>query len=438
MYERLWNSPIGKRIVRGTIWSVVGVVLGKGLTFVSLLLVARILGVHVYGELGVILSTVTAFAGFSRFGAGVTATTYIAANLENDKPRVGRIIGLCYLVTFLISLPAAAAVYVAAPLLCDSPLLHHSTHLTQELRLSGIAIVFITLMGTQSGVLAGFQDFRGLALANAVSGLIAVPIYLAYTYRYGLAGAVASLGLTAFVNALINASVIFRNTKKHGIRYDFRNAWRESSVLWRQSLPIFLCTAVFCAATAASRFLIAASPNGFSELGLFSAAVQIETIMYVLPTILASVIQPIFSRVAMEKDWSKFRRIARLSVALNMGTALAFVLPFALFAEPIMALFGKDFPVGAPVLSLLCIGLVFHAGVKTTQAQCVSLNRMWGCFGVVFAYGAVQLALMYYFLSIGLGAAGAALAYSVSYAVYFFGTAITASVNLGDGCPTAS
>jgi O-antigen/teichoic acid export membrane protein len=417
------RSPIGKRIAFGAFWSVAGNGIGKALTFVATIFVANILGTQLYGEWGLVRSATDIFIGLSSFGVGTVATAYIAELLKKDKQRVGRIIGLCYSFTLLTCILTAVTLYFAAPFVCESSMLR-APHLTNELRLSIVMLIFMTFMGTQIGVMAGFQDFRGLAFANFTSGFVTVPLYVGGAYYWGLSGVIVGMGAAALANVIVNSIFIYRNTLKYCVRYSFRDAWQETAVLWKLSLPTFLSVITFCIFTAIGRLILAAQPNGFHELGIFMAAIQIEIIIYALPTMIGSVVLPTLSELRGKNEMKKYKRLSNLILLLNIGIALVFVIPVILFSPWIMGLFGEKFNDGWIVLAVVCCGIVFHTGTKTAQMICVSLNRMWECYLVVLAHCIAQLILFYVFLQFVNAGLGYALAYSISYIIYFVGTFI--------------
>ena len=75
-----------------------GAVISRGLMLAATVLVARMLGKTVYGELGMIQSTVGMFGVFAGFGLGLTATKHVAEFRQSDPDRAGRIINLSCLV----------------------------------------------------------------------------------------------------------------------------------------------------------------------------------------------------------------------------------------------------------------------------------------------------------------------------------------------------
>src|SRR5262245_26613534 len=85
---------VAARVVRGSLWSLAGALLSRVLALVSAMLVARLLGKSIYGELGLIQSTIGMFGTLAAFGMGATATKYIAEFRNKDPQRAGRIIAL--------------------------------------------------------------------------------------------------------------------------------------------------------------------------------------------------------------------------------------------------------------------------------------------------------------------------------------------------------
>jgi O-antigen/teichoic acid export membrane protein len=418
LLNRAQQSPIGKRIVSGTFWSVVGSGIGKVFMFVAMVFVARILGTQHYGELGLVRSVTDIFIGFSGFGLGVTATAYIAELLKHDKQRVGRIIGLCYLFTLLTCFLSAVILYFAAPLVCDSSMIH-APHLIGEWRISIIMLIFMTFMGTQDGVMSGFQDFRGLAFANFARGLLSIPLYICGAYYGGLSGAIIAMGVAALVSVIVNSIFIHYNTLKQKVEYDFRNVWRELSVLWKLSLPMFLCGIVYCIFTAIYRLMLAVSPNGFYELGIYVAAAQIEIMVNFIPVSLRVVLLSLLCESEGNGDAKRFQRIANLSRLLSIGMATVIVIPIMVFARQIMGCFGEEFADGGKVLLILCIGMIFYAGVRTVFNECIARNQVWTFLIITCLFHIVQLIILYYFLVNGYGALGMAYSYSIVQVFYF-------------------
>ncbi|MBO5697209.1 MAG: oligosaccharide flippase family protein [Alistipes sp.] len=84
LIDRLKESPLFK----DSFWALVGSTIGKGLSLIAGIAVARFLGSEIYGEYGVIRNTLTYIAIVSTFGFGYSATKFIAEHLKNDKFKI--------------------------------------------------------------------------------------------------------------------------------------------------------------------------------------------------------------------------------------------------------------------------------------------------------------------------------------------------------------
>jgi O-antigen/teichoic acid export membrane protein len=58
------------------------------------IIAARVLGRTVFGEFGMIQSTLNMFMTFANLGVGLTATKYVAEFRKTDPQRAGRIIAM--------------------------------------------------------------------------------------------------------------------------------------------------------------------------------------------------------------------------------------------------------------------------------------------------------------------------------------------------------
>src|SRR5271157_2305488 len=122
LWVRLESSPIGERLLRGTFWSMTGTVVSRTLGLAAAILAARIIGKMVYGELGIIQSTVGMFGTLAGFGMGTTASKFIAELRIKDPVKAGRIIAISSLVSWGISFALAALLVFLAPWLCQHTL----------------------------------------------------------------------------------------------------------------------------------------------------------------------------------------------------------------------------------------------------------------------------------------------------------------------------
>jgi O-antigen/teichoic acid export membrane protein len=398
------KSPIGKRLVKGAFWSIVGNGFGKVFTFVAMIFVIRILGKEASGEFGWIRATATTFVVFSNFGMGLTATKYIAELLHTDKERVGRIIGLTYLLTFFTSLIAAIVLYLSVPWFYETRL--NAPHLTATMQLGAVLLFLVTFMGTQNSVMAGFQDFRGLAITIGIIGVLSLPIYVSGAYWYGVYGMMVSVTVCAMFNVIINSMFIYRNVKKYQLRYNFRKAYKEYPVLLNSNLPIVICNILYAGMIWLTQMMLRLQPNGTAELGEYYAAQNIQIAFCFIPSILMSVFFPNLCEVGGTGQNRRYWNVVKKGLILQAIVSLLVLLPLFLFPDFFMKLNGVEF--SGSGLVLLSIGIWGLLCILCNVGWCVMVDqkKTWFTVFVLIIEVMIVLTLSHLLLNIQWGNIG--------------------------------
>jgi O-antigen/teichoic acid export membrane protein len=402
--NRVQQSPIGKRIVSGTFWLVVGNGFGKVFTFIAMVLVARILGKEAFGEFGLVRSTASMFVAFSSFGMGLTATKYIAELLHTDKERTGRIIGLTYVFTFFTSLIVAIAFYLISPWLCETQL--GKPELTNIIQWGAILLFLMAFMGTQVAVMTGFQDFRGLAIVTGIVGMLSLPIYVGGAYWFGMFGSVVAVMLCIVLNIATNSLFIYKNIKKYKIRYEFSKGYKELSVLWNLNLPITIFSILFLVTDWLVLMMLRLQPDGTTELGIFYAAQNIQIAFFFLPTLLGTVFFPNLCSLGGVNQKGRYWVVVRKGIALQTVIALITVLPMILFSGFLMRLNGNEFADNNLILIIFGILGVMNVLYHVVWQILVDQKKMWNIVIFEVSEIIVKIILSHLFLEIQWGAIG--------------------------------
>ncbi|MDR0704067.1 MAG: oligosaccharide flippase family protein [Planctomycetaceae bacterium] len=395
--NRVQQSPIGKRIASGIFWSVVGHGLGRGLTFVAMVLVARILGKETFGEFGLVRATASMFVIFSSFGMGLTATKYIAELLQSDKERVGRIIGLNYSLSFFLSLVITTIFYFSIPQLCETLL--NAPDLVHEMRWGALLLFLLTFTSTQYSMMSGFQDFKGQANVILIVGVLTIPAYWIGANWSGLHGAVMALLFVTLVNVIINSIFIFYNIKTHKLRYYFFDAYKELPVLWKFSLPTVMCGTIMSGGIWICQMIQRLQPNGAGELGIYYALMVFYSIASFLPDIVNNVTLPMASETQGNQNVRQLRKIIFMQLGLNISVVLVILLPIIIFPRQIMSCFGNDFIVGNGVIFLFVVYCLLAVLAGTVYTAATGVGFVWLNFITIIFGTTVMLSVAYWSIS---------------------------------------
>jgi O-antigen/teichoic acid export membrane protein len=412
--RRVQNSPIGYRLAKGVFWSMTGAVVSRALGFVATILVARVLGKTVYGEYGMISSTVGMFGVFAGFGLGLTATKFVAEFRQSDPVRAGRIIGLSGLFAILTSGIMALGLLLFAPWLAEHTI--NAPHLTKELRISALILFISGINGAQTGALSGFEAFKTVAYVNLFSGLISFPIVVCGVLFGGLTGAVWALAANCFFNWLLSHFALRKEACRFGIPLTIKDCFREWSVLWKFSLPALLAGALVGPVNWICSALLVNQPNGYGEMGIYNAANQWYVILMFLPGLFGGVVLPVLSERLGQKDKEQSIKLMALAIKLNAIVVLPLVLVACIASPYIMSLYGEGFRSGWPTLIvvLLTTGLL-TVQTPVGQIMCASGNLWIGFlmnigWAVVFTTGTIVL--------VHNGSLGLAMARAIGYLVH--------------------
>jgi O-antigen/teichoic acid export membrane protein len=280
--EVLPPGSLRARFSQGVFWSLTGAVISRGLTLMASIACARLLGKAGFGELGIIQSTVGTFGTFAGLGLGLTATKYVAEFRERDASKAGRILALSGVAATVSGVLMALLLIVLAPYLATHTL--GAPNLARPLAV-GAGLVFLgALNGAQTGSLAGFEAFQSIAKVNIGAGLSSFPLIVVGVWRWGLIGVVWGMVAALGLNWVLNNYVLRRECARAGVSYDFASCQKEWLVLCQFSLPALLASIVVGPALWICNTLLVGHPNGYAQLGLYTAADRWRLLILFVPT----------------------------------------------------------------------------------------------------------------------------------------------------------
>lgn len=375
--KKIEASDVGSRLARGVFWAMAGSVISRGLMLCATVLVARMLGKTVYGELGMIQSTVGMFGVLAGFGLGLTATKHVSEFRQGDPERAGRVIGLSGLFAMGIGGLMALGLLIFAPWFAEHTI--NAPHLTGVLRIGALILFINALNGAQTGALSGFEAFKTIAYVNLFVGLISFPILVCGAYFGGLTGAVWALAINLCFNWLFNHLALRKEVRRYQVPFTFRNCSRELRILWKFSLPSVVSALVVGPVLWVCKSMLANQPNGYAGLGVFAVAESWKIILFFICRMISNASFPILSQLYGDGNRRLFKKMLFTQFYLNGSIVTFGSLIVMLLSKPIMGLYGPGFSNSALVLIIVmlsCIPMQL-ASVAGVVNKCVG-NIWWG------------------------------------------------------------
>ncbi|MGC2331277.1 MAG: oligosaccharide flippase family protein [Candidatus Acidiferrales bacterium] len=406
------------RFTLGVIWSLAGAIGSRGFLLAASVVCARFLGKEGFGALGMIQSTAGMFGVFAGLGLGLTATKYVAEFRRQDPTRAGRILALSGSTAFVSGGAITVLLILLAPYLAKHVLA--SPQLAGPLAVGSGLVFFGAVNGAQTGALAGFEAFKTIARVNVFAGVASFPLIALGVWRGGLSGAIWGSVAALAINWALNNRALRQECESAKVSYQFVSCHRELNILHRFSLPAFLASIVVGPAIWVCNALLVREPQGYAELGIYTAADKWRLLILFVPTSVFAMVLPVLSNLYGEGDGAGFRRVFRANLQLNATLALLAALLIAALAAPIMAIYGNAFGGGRPVLIVLAFSALPEALNAILGQPLIAANLMWWRFGFDLLLVGVLVTLAWVLIP-KWGALGLAVSYALAYSVTSLG-----------------
>ncbi len=363
----------GSQLFKDSFWALVGSAMGKGLSLLAGVAIARFLGSSLYGEYGTIKSTLLMIAMFSSLGLGYTATKFIAeSRTANDIKRIIDTHRVATTITLIMSGFIAMLLLIGANQVAvwlDAP------HLAGSLRLSSIAIIFNAINTTQTGELSGFGAYKELAKNNTYAGIFTFVSSIILTYLYNFDGAIIALIISLIFNAVLNKITINKciGSKGENTAVD-RNYVKE---VVKYSIPIALQESLY-SLTNWGNILILVKLANYAEIGLSSAANQWMAVILFIPGALRNVALTHLSASNSDKDSN--RNILRRLLAINFVSTFIPFLVILIMSGWLTSLYGASFSGLRPVLVVSVLTAVVSSQANVLSQEFMAHSRNWLLF----------------------------------------------------------
>lgn len=411
-FYKLREKIHASKIAKDSFWAVFGNGMGNALMLLAGILIARFLGKDLYGEYGVVKTTMFYIASFATFGLGFTSTKYIAHFVSERPWHIKNIFRDAMLITIIFSSFIALILIVFAQPVAEWVELPSLKVAFQFL--AGI-IVFKAITTTQIGLLSGYKQFKVVARNSMFSGLFMLVACAPLTYFWGLRGSLLALFLSQTFNAAINFFSIRSIYTTLG-NQEYKSYFKE---LVAFSFPVALQESSFTVCHwAAVMFLTKYASAG--DLGLYSAGGQWNSIIVMVPVLLNNVVLSYLSGNISNKD--QHTKTVKTMILVNfICTFVPFVFVY-IFSGVISSFYGPTFKELPSLLRVMTFSTIFECCTSVFKSELMSQGRTWLLF-VLRLIRDVSLVLTTYFVLSSGRFSNGAMAYAwigICVATLFF------------------
>ncbi len=346
-----------KKIFKGTAITFLGIFLGKILTFITRIIIARSISPSEYGIFSLALTIQNILATIGIIGLGEGVNRFIAYYYEKEPEKASTIISSSIKIALFWSTAIGTLAFVFASQIAN---FFSKPALIWPIQIFAISVPF-TVLSTL--IVAIFRGFGEIEIRAWFKEILLSAIKLALTALAVLSGlafkGIIYAQVISFVSiAIVLIIVLWRKKREFIIRRKLPSASPLMKELLRFSLPIFGMGAVGIIITWTDTFMLGYF-KAAKDVGLYNVALPLSQIIGTMLHSLNFAYTPIATSLYAQ---NALQEIKRLYVVLTKWVfSLAFPLTFILLffpRETLAFFFGSRYENASLALQLLTIGFL--------------------------------------------------------------------------------
>ena len=361
-----------------------------------------------------IQNTLLSISGVAQIATGITVTKFVAEYRSTEKEKAGKILGLCSLLTLITGLISTVVLIVAGQFVSNYL---RAPQLTVLFMIGSFFIFFSVVNGYQVGALAGLESYNSIAKGGMVYSLFYVIAGIMFATKWGLEGAVIGLVITSSLRWYVYYLILRSEGKRQNIFIQYKNVWAERLIISKFALPAAISgISTLPVLWLANSFLVR-QENGFSQMGLYSAANNLRVLTLFLPLMLNNVGTSLLNNKKGLGDGEQFKNLFWINFIMTAIFISSGIVVVSVAGDRILSLFGKDFIEGRSILLILLLSTI-PEGLAVAAYQVIqSSARMWLSLFAVTIPRDLSFILFAYYLIPKYGGRGLAVAYSLAWVI---------------------
>ncbi|AZO41489.1 exopolysaccharide biosynthesis protein [Mesorhizobium sp. M7D.F.Ca.US.005.01.1.1] len=363
--EGTGSHGLTRRLSHASVWALFIYAAGAGLTFVTQIAIARLVGAASFGTYTYVFAWITLLSYGSTLGFHVAVLRFVPAyEATNQFPMALGFIRFGSKACIILAILIAA---VGALIVVEWP-----HHLEPELAISvliGLATLpLITIYLTGAGVVRAFGGVISALLPERIvrDGLMLALLGLAAYFtpwRLDATAVMWMLLISSATAAFITGVSVWRlwpaGLSAAPPTYAFKD-W------WPSLLPIMIMTFVDVLMNRTAVVLL--GKIGFIKgAGIFGVGSNISLLLTLPRVAVSTAFAPAISRLFARKDLTGLQALFARATILSFAGGVALALPLLVLTEPVLRAFGGEFTSGALIARILIVGQLFAAAVGPQQ-----------------------------------------------------------------------
>jgi len=356
--ETLFEHEISK-IAKNAGYSGIGILIAYLIGYFSSIITTRVIGTDNFG----IFLLASSIFGLSHLiatlGLNQGVLRYVSLYFgKNDPARVKGSILFCARVTLMTSLIVGTALFWLAPLLSKE--VFHKPGLTVGLRILAVGLPFFTVASIYLTSLQGLQLIKLKTSIDMIAQPLSRLIFMLVLFVSGFK-LLGVLWASVLSNIIVFALAFYYLKKSGNVFLNHKiSAIFEKRRIVTFSSPLFF-EGVFFTLTANIDILMLGYFVPSTDIGIYGIALKLGVMVIIPLTAFNMIFAPIISNLYSRNEKETLEKLFKTVTKWILTISFAIFLILALFAKPILSVFGQDFVAGATVLLILLFSKLVDA-----------------------------------------------------------------------------
>jgi O-antigen/teichoic acid export membrane protein len=355
-----------KKVAKGAGTTLIGSSIGKGLFFLSQIIIARFLGVEAFGLYALGFAVIKIAEIVSRLGLNMGGMRFVSIYKDNDPSKLKGVLlsatSISLLNGMLIGIILYSSSYFIAQVIFKKP------ELTNTLQLFAFSLPFIAGMTVVSYLLQGFHTTKYTVYTREFAQpLTNITLILSFYYfGFGLSGVIYAFilsHLVALIIGFVYLGKLFPGFQNRGIKpaYEIKNLISYSTpLLFVGFLHYFLSW---------TDTLMLGFLGSTKDVGIYRAASQVPFVMTLILAAANSIYAPLVADLYQKRE---MQRLSNIFISTTRWVTYITV-PISIFlvfsSKEIMMLFGNGYiEKGHIVLIILSFGQLVNCNDGKTES----------------------------------------------------------------------
>ncbi len=408
-------SEHSKQVARGSFWSLVGNIFFKLISFVYVIILARLAdpgSVSIFYSALAIVTIINVFSDLGISGAFTRYVPYFEGRGEHGK--IKDLLRLSYKYLTVLSIAMTAVLFLSAGLIVDfykQPELTDAMvpQLTLAIQIMSLYILLGNLFRLNYLYMQSMGDIKGSQFYQNLQNFSKLVLSVIFFYAFGISVAIICYGfiLSVFIALALSSVPVYRSVAS--ISAEGRLSRKE---LLEEVIPLGMLVAVLTSFSAilfnADRLIL--GKFAFADVGVYSLATTLAAVLMTFPGAVGNIFLPVVSKLSGRGDLDKMKEVIATSQRWTMFITLPIAVVMMAFAADMLRIFyGSAYETGAAVMTIATLGLVFSS-FSYAISLALTANRMIRIELIISGVGGAFNLLLCLLLIPSYGMEGAAVA----------------------------